>query len=82
MKVEKKMKIFRSKHHAVRAVNAPKETVTMIDRELQGVIVKLNKSPRSGSQREEILSQINDLKSRRKKAVQPKTYDRMLASLG
>jgi hypothetical protein len=76
------MKMFRHKRHAEVFVNAPKETVTMIDRELQGVIVKLNKSPRSGSQREEILSQINNLKSRRKKAVQPKTYDRMLASLG
>ena len=76
------MKIFRHKRHAKVFVNAPKETVTMIDRKLQGVIVKLNKSPRSGSQREDILSQINDLKSRRKKAVQSKTYDRMLASLG
>jgi hypothetical protein len=76
------MKIFSPKRHAVGFVNAPKETVTMIDRKLQAVIVKLNKSARSGSQREEIISQINDLKSRRIKAIQPRTYGRMLASLG
>jgi hypothetical protein len=76
------MKIFRPKRYAVRTVSAPKETVTMIDRELQGMIVKLNSAPSTGAQRDELISQLNALKQRRKKAVQPKTYSRMLASLG
>lgn len=76
------MKLLRPKRHALRAVSAPKETVTMIDRELQGMIVKLNSAPRTGAQRDELISQLNDLKQRRKNAVQPKTYGRMLAALG
>ena len=58
-----------------------RETVTMIDRELKGVIVKLNSTP-GGSQRDKLISQLNDLKKRRLKAVEPKTYGRMLAALG
>jgi hypothetical protein len=54
----------------------------MIDRELQGVIAKLNSAPGGGSQREELLSQIHELKKRRRKAIQPRTFRRMLASLG
>jgi len=82
MRVEETMKLSRYGSRAVRAASVPKETVTMIDRELQGVIAKLNSAPGGGSQREELLSQIHELKKRRRKAIQPRTFRRMLASLG
>lgn len=54
----------------------------MIDRKLQNVIVRLNKTPIDGLQRAELISQLNELKHRREQAVQPKTYGRMLEALG
>jgi len=77
------MKLFKSGSHAVNTVVAPQKSVTTIDRELQDVIVKLNRVPRADyARRNALLIQLNELKSKRKKAVQPKTYNRMLRSLG
>lgn len=71
-----------SKRYVVHAASPSRETVTTIDRELQSVIVQLNSAPSSGAQRDALISQLNALKHRREEAVQPKTYGRMLASLG
>lgn len=76
------MKLFRPGRHVTRVVATPKQSVTMIDKELQGVIVQLNDTPRGDAQRDVLLSKIDELKLKRTKAVQPKSYDRMLASLG
>ena len=77
------MKILKHRSHATHTVVAPEESVTMIDRELQRVIVQLNQiSGGNHAQRKALLSQLDLLKRKRKKAIQPKTYDRMLASLG
>lgn len=76
------MKLFRPGRHITRVVATPKQSVTMIDKELQGVIVQLNDTPRGDAQRDVLLSKIDELKLKRTKAVQPKNYDRMLASLG
>ncbi len=56
-------------------------SVTMIDREIKGVIGKLDSTP-SGDQRDDLICQLNDLKRRRLKQRQTKTYGRMLAALG
>jgi hypothetical protein len=58
------------------------QSVTMIDKELRGLIAQLNYTPQSVVQRNVILSKIDELKSNRMEAVRTKTYDRMLASLG
>ena len=76
------MKLFRPGRHVTRVVATPKQSVTMFDKELQGVIVQLNDTPRGDAQRDVLLSKIDELKLKRTKAVQPKSYDRMLASLG
>lgn len=76
------MKLFRLGRDATRVIATPKQSVTMIDKELQGVIVQLNDTPRGAAQRDVLLSKIDELKLKRTKAVQPKSYDRMLASLG
>lgn len=69
--------------HAAPATVKQGKSVTIIDRELQDVIVQLNRVPRANiARRSALLSQLEELKSIRKKAVQPKSYKRMLASLG
>lgn len=59
------------------------EDVTAMDRERHALIAQFHQIPRQDHQaRKTLLGRINDLQNKRLEAVRPRSFEKMLASLG